>query len=569
MKLSYLFASLIGVFFVLTGACSVQSGTMTNSEGCGQGQALCGGTCVTTSSSSIHCGACNAACPNNTVCSRGECVLACSNGLMQCGNSCVDALNDADHCGGCNTPCEDGYSCISGSCTCADGSSSCGLMSGTGAASGSGGTSGGGSNNGAGGSQNDKTPSTGGSSSGGSNGGTGGSTNQSTADANFTVDVQLSEEIATVGIVTWSVDKTIQSAHIEFGRNAPEYEAPVDLTEPNYRTLLLGMKPDTTYTFRVVAEGEGQTYVSKDQTITTGFLPNALPPLDVTDSNASALYGGFTVSCNGVGNAGPGQTTSNGYAFIFDKDGEYVWAYELSETPVAECSRARMSHDGKHMWAGSFANTTSNDKGALRRISMDGLEHTDYTENPTTETNIQVANIARRHHDFSVLGNGNILYQERKSLNDDQTPDTIRELNIETGESTLIYDTETDFGYVGSHANYVTYIPSLNAVSTSLRHLNTIVLVSYPAGDVLGIFSGENDQFGVTWQVQHGHHFSGDNLVVFNNTNGGNANVLEFPFDLMNKTAGVLGLRGCAAPSQRQHFHHLFQRRTYGRSRCH
>lgn len=350
-----------------------------------------------------------------------------------------------------------------------------------------------------------------------------------------------------MGIVTFTIDKPIASARIEFGResDAPELSAPVDLSEPNYRTLLLGMKMDTSYVLRVVAEGDGQTYVSDDVELKSGFLPNALPTLSVTDSDPGALYGGFTVACNGVGNAAPGQETGSSYAFIFDQDGDYVWAYDLAGTPATGCSRARMSHDGKHLWAGSFANTTSSNVGALRRISMDGLEFTDFTEAPTGPSNVMVENISHRHHDFTVLPGGNILYQERKvvdGFNADNAPDTIRELDIATGQSSLIYDTQPYFWDTGApqgtHANFVTFIPSRQALSVSMRHLNTIALISYPEGELLAVFSGERDEFGVSWTAQHGHHFVQDSLVVFNNKNAGNADVLEFTFDLANKTAG-------------------------------
>src|SRR5690606_16257068 len=127
----------------------------------------------------------------------------------------------------------------------------------------------------------------------------------------------------------------------------------------------------------------------------SGYLPNLAPRAVVADHNEGKLYDGFTLSCNGYGNAR--QIDPNGastWAMIMDKDGSLVWAYNLTETPEYGCNRARMSHDGKHMWMGnsSFARPT----GALRRVSMDGAEFRDYL-------------IPGRHHDFTVLPNGHIL----------------------------------------------------------------------------------------------------------------------------------------------------------------
>jgi Arylsulfotransferase (ASST) len=118
----------------------------------------------------------------------------------------------------------------------------------------------------------------------------------------------------------------------------------------------------------------------------------------------------------------------------------------------------------------------------------------------------------------------------------------IKELDPETGTSTLIYDEETDLGSLtGFHTNYVSYLPWMNAFSISLRHSNTIALLSYPDAQILGIFSGALDQFGRSWTAQHGHQFLQDGtLVVFNNTNNGPANVLSIPIDLDAKTAGTV-----------------------------
>ena len=123
----------------------------------------------------------------------------------------------------------------------------------------------------------------------------------------------------------------------------------------------------------------------------------------------------------------------------------------------------------------------------------------------------------------------------------DSFPDMIKELDPETGSSTLVYDEETDLGSLsGFHTNYVTYIPDMNAFSISLRHSNTIALLSYPDAQLLGIFSGDLDEFGVDWQAQHGHQFVDGQLLVFNNTNGGPANFLSFSYDLDNKSTGPI-----------------------------
>jgi Arylsulfotransferase (ASST) len=315
-------------------------------------------------------------------------------------------------------------------------------------------------------------------------------------------------------------------------------EAPVDLTAPGYRTLLLGMKQGATYTATVVGAVGAQNVVSNTVTVEAGYLSNSLPQIQVQENAPGASFGGYTINCNGVGGAAPGQDTTSSWAFVFDKDGEYVWAYDLAGTPAEGCSRARMSHDGRHLWVGTFSNTTSaNQKGALMRVSMDGLEVKAFSSDPTAGSNVMVEGIQRRHHDFTIIPNGHVLYQERNG-DQDSFPDTIKELDPEAGTSTVLYNEETDFSALsGFHTNYVRYIPSLNAFSFSMRHSNTIVLMSYPDAQMMGIFSGEMDQFGMDWTAQHGHQFIDGKLLVFNNTNGGPANVLSFGVDLEGRSS--------------------------------
>jgi hypothetical protein len=407
-----------------------------------------------------------------------------------------------------------------------------------GAAPGTGGTTGrGGSNAGTGGA----APRTGGTTGrGGSNAGTGGAAPGTGGTAGgtstFTVNVELSTAIPTVGIATWSLDAPIDSATIDFGRDQSSFElhAPVDLKATDYRTLLLGMKQDTTYYVRVTASGGGQTYVSKVASIQTGFLPNGLPVQTITDKKASDLYagGGFTVTCTGYssggGFGGPGGSTK-GWAFVFDRDGANVWAYDLSQTVVSACTRARMSLDGKFMWIGNFGNTTAD--GAFLRVSMDGLGTPDAYSLPG------------RSHDFAILPDEHIVYFARDDGGSGMAPESIFELDPTTSKTTLLYSELTDFGDIfdtrGGHTNQVDYIPELKAISFSMYFINTIALISYPDGKLLASFGGDKSTFStMSWNGQHGHDVYPDHIAIFNNNgkNGG-ASVLRFKYDLQAKTA--------------------------------
>jgi hypothetical protein len=358
----------------------------------------------------------------------------------------------------------------------------------------------------------------------------GGAGEAGAAGAHFTVQIAPSAAIPTVGIVTWSVDVAIDSATIVFGRDASAFEltAPVDLTQSGYRTLLLGMKQATTYYVEVRATGGGTTYVSDVIPFKTGYLPNGLPVFTVADQDAASLDsgGGFTVSCNGLG----GGTST---AFVFDRDGDLVWALDLTSTAATACTRARMSYDGQYLWAGNFANDSTD--GALYRTTMDGLGPAATWKLPG------------RNHDFAMLPNGHTLFFARNDggvpVGMTEGPDSIEELDPDTGAVTVIYDEATDFGALidaakGAHTDQVNYVPALQAVSFSMRYLDTIGLVSYPAGTLLATFGGADTDFAaMSWTVQHGHQVLADHLWVFNNTNGPEAHVLGFSYDRGAKTA--------------------------------
>jgi hypothetical protein len=371
--------------------------------------------------------------------------------------------------------------------------------------------------------------------SGGASSGTGGSV--TTGSATFSVTITPSSAVATVEIVTWSVNVSIDSAVIDFGRDQSnfEFQAPVDLTQANYRTLLLGMKPNTTYYVRITAQGGGKSYVSPVSMVKSGFLPNGLPVFTVTDSNASALYagGGFTVNCIGLaGSAGlPGQTGKS-VAFILDKDGTLVWALDITSTPATNCSRARMSYDGQYMFAGNFANSSTG--GAIFRIGMDGVGSG------------QTWTLPGRSHDFAILPNGNVLYfkTDNGGTNVTPGPEEVMELNTSTGASTTIYDEGTDFASLissttnpESHTNHVTYSPDLSAVTFSMFFTNTIGVASYPSGKLLMTIGGTQSTFpNMTWSGQHGHDLHADHVWIFNNAQS-SAHILGYSFSTSAKTA--------------------------------
>ena len=205
-------------------------------------------------------------------------------------------------------------------------------------------------------------PHTGGTLDGGGTTSTGGSA----ASCTITPTGSLSSKIATVGIVTWTTNLTdLQSAHIDFGLTT-DYgmTAPVDLAAEDHRTLLLGMKQQKTYHYRIVASTRNGDCASDDNTVTTGALSAGLPKVKVTtNSTASPVFGGFLVTGTAL------VTEGSLPAYIVDADGELVWAY----VGFQDVASARMSWDGTHLWINSTNSSPGTSRSIVYRMTLDGL----------------------------------------------------------------------------------------------------------------------------------------------------------------------------------------------------
>jgi len=335
----------------------------------------------------------------------------------------------------------------------------------------------------------------------------------------------LSEKIPTVGIVTWSVDQgPLTSASIEFGRDgAVEYQAPVDLNEPGYRTLLLGMKPATTYTFRIIAVTANGAYRSEAYTLATGARGTGLPLVSVTDATSGPLAGGFIVTCS----------FSNGWTYILDKDGDFVWWFKPQGGK--DLARARMTYDGRHMVSAN-GNVPGPNKGTLSKVSMDGSDE-------------QTFDVAQRHHDIEVLPDGSVVYLEYEATGTG-TCDRVVQLAPD-GTKTQLFLVRDHFAQRATstewcHSNAINYVPAEDAFTLSILDLGTIVKFTV-AGELVWRFGGADTDFpGASWDKQHQHHWLGESLLLFTNYGDGGggfvvtSRVLEYSVNELTREAGVI-----------------------------
>jgi Arylsulfotransferase (ASST) len=348
----------------------------------------------------------------------------------------------------------------------------------------------------------------------------------------------ISSKMATVGIVEWSTTlPNLASANIVYALNGAGASvlnnggtAPVDLTKTSYRTLLLGLKPSSDYTFHIEAtDVNGAVCKSSDYALpTTGVLPEA-PTISRTASNPAAQAKGFIVTSSGL--------TYGNYAIIIDADGAVVW-YAVS--PI-QCSRARMDYEGVNMWM--VAVNEDNSTGEMRFVSMDGQ---------TTMTDI--SGLSNAHHDFAALP-GKIAAMTWATSDIDSESDLVEMNSDGSGSPATVFTIGSNL-YVGAsisgatstdsyHCNSILYHSVDDSFTIGDRYPNLYVKVSH-AGAIQWQFGGScaNAPAGAShcvsesWQVNHGHHLLDDGtMLLFNNNTGGSpSDVLEFKLN----TAGTM-----------------------------
>ena len=331
-----------------------------------------------------------------------------------------------------------------------------------------------------------------------------------TATAAFTVMSQLASEVmasapTTVGIVTWSVNvQSLTSAAIDFGlTTAYGMRAPVDLAEMSYRTLLLGMKPASTYHFRITATAGTTNYVSNDYTIQTGAATTAVQVSGFREVSATARKRGFIVTSywNGNGSAVP---------FILDADGAIVWW--ATSGPTGGIARAAMSADGKNMWL----ITANNNGGPLMRVRMDGLDRQTYSS--TTGS-----------HDITPVTGATMAYLDYS----ESDCDSIFEIDP-TGTTREIWDSQGVVATSGCHGNALRYSQAENVYTFS--DVRQDVLVVSRAGALQWRLSERTMGGNAAWGgTSHGHQLLDASILVFANVGGGQGASDFIEYDLMGQ----------------------------------
>jgi hypothetical protein len=275
--------------------------------------------------------------------------------------------------------------------------------------------------------------------------------------------------------------------------------APVDLTQASYKTVLVGMKPSSSYVYRVVATSSAGTCTSQDYTIMTGALTNAPKPT-VTIMDATHHDKGFIVTSSGI------TGTS---AYIIDPDGTVIWA-DPSGIPT-QPSRVHLSWDATKLYEMSL-NVMNTSAGSIVLQPLDGSAST------------SVSGVAASHHDLTAIPGGFATPMWNKSGTD--APCSIVEFTESGAMTTVVADVgATLYNSSTFHTNAIHYYARDDSYTIGDRNPNLYVKLSRK-GQLIWQFGGTNPKdatkafSGVTtWQVNHGHHLTADGTFVFFNNN--------------------------------------------------
>jgi hypothetical protein len=347
-----------------------------------------------------------------------------------------------------------------------------------------------------------------------------------TGDCTITPTGEISAKIATVGIVSFTTDATVTSAKIEFKNSAggDTFTAPVDLEADGYRTLLLGMKPSSTYTYKVIVN---DACSSAEGSLTTGNVPPGTSIPRITQTGSGGYKGFYVVSVYGTGKA----------SVILDQDGDIVW-YGGGVSGEGT-SRSRMDWEGKYMY--SVGANPFPGMGNIRRVSMDGVEDT--TNLPGTEY---------RHHDFTAVPGGVMTFLAHQSAQQG-TCSRIVELSPDGTAKDIVADVKELYTPGGDcHPNSIHYQVEEDTYTLGDREADMYVKIKR-SGELVWQFGGTGAkgasfQGAGTWNINHGHHYfkKGEevHMLVFNNETGlgggggeTGSNIFEFVLDETAMTA--------------------------------
>jgi hypothetical protein len=341
------------------------------------------------------------------------------------------------------------------------------------------------------------------------------------ANCTFTINGAPAAEMPTVGVVDFQVTglaSAITAGVVQFGLTTDySLSGPVDLQAASYKTLLLGMKKNSAYHYRIGVSTGSEYCYSDDQTLQTGGLRAGVNEL-TNKAVTGTVAPGFIVAA------------AKSTAAIYNKEGDLVWGYafEAGSGAVGGIFSAKLSYDGKYMIARDLGPFDAGTGGQFFVVAIDGSGLTTFDAQ------------GGDHHDFTVTPNG-IAYIAKEAAG---SVDQIFTVNLDGTNAKILADLKPfvdafpqngGFGEA-SHINVIHYWQERDEYTVSNRESDAIAVVS-GSGEVLAGFGkpatgspsfttvvaeGAEGGAGAVWRVQHGHDiYAEDKFLVFSNNNMG------------------------------------------------
>jgi len=347
------------------------------------------------------------------------------------------------------------------------------------------------------------------------------------------VRAEPAADIATVVQVSWRTDVATRG-YVEYGPG-PDMASSTPL-EPTpsleHAQLLLGLRAETPYSFRVVSWDGREALASEVQSLSTGGIPSDFPAF----AQAGVGLEGYVVL--------PLREPSPGVVIV-DAEGAVVW-YHLDASGL-EPLRARLSADKSSV----LYNETSmgddpSETSAIVRVALDG----------STARSLQVPFLAQ---DFLELPNNTLAALTSEPRDDGLRDDSIVEVDA-AGNVTRVWSVSDCFdpaqipgdGSAGgwARANALDYVdaadPTERAYYVSLRNFSSIVKILPETGEcswVLGTTAGTIELAADSRAFVHQSGFDvyGNRLLVMDDGLASDASqVVEYELDLKAGTAAEL-----------------------------
>jgi hypothetical protein len=326
--------------------------------------------------------------------------------------------------------------------------------------------------------------------------------------------------MTTLVTVRWSTEEPA-AGYVEYGRTdeTERQKTPLGPAATSHARTLLGLKSDTSYTYRVVVGGETSPW----QTVRTGYLPTGLPSFTKQGDGQTEF---ILVPVLGA-------LTS---IVILDQDGDIVWYHQ--DDRDLDFYRARLSIDGKSLiYNAASVSGTPADNSELVRVALDG----------SGSSSIAVPLLA---HDFVEHADGTIgamVVEYRDFEGTMLRGDSIVEIDPEGNQTTVwtswdcfdpaeVTGDAIEMGW--TFGNALDYDPVEDAYYFGMRNFSSITKIDRQTAEcewVLGAY-GRTIDFApgsARFLHQHQFHLQGNRILIFDNegSTDDDSRVLEFELD--------------------------------------